>query len=218
VLTCHDDGIGISAEALPRIFTAFEQAGSEITPRFGGLGLGLSIARGLVEAHHGAIEASSDGPGTGATFTLVLPLIGTAQQASPPCAPSAAAARSEDTRRHVLLVEDNADAALALSLALEDAGYRVTHAITRAQALALAQSEPPDVVVSDLGLPDGSGLDIGRALAGRMPLIALSGYGAPQDLRQTKDAGFAAHLVKPVDPDGVHRAIQQVLETTHAPH
>lgn len=208
ILECTDSGIGIAREALPRIFRPFEQADAEVSRTYGGLGLGLAIAHGLVAQHGGRIRAHSDGRGSGATFHVYLPCSQEAAPASP--APVAAEAPASD-RRRVLLVEDNEDAALALSMCLEEYGYVVEHAATCADALRLAGARAFDAVLTDLGLPDGSGIDVGRALSRQLPVIALSGYGREQDRRRSAEAGFAAHLVKPADPAEVHARLAQVL-------
>lgn len=211
VLTCTDTGIGIDSEALPRIFTAFEQADSEISQRFGGLGLGLAIASGLVGKHGGRITAASDGRHRGATFTRVLAAVDAvrAMRTASVAAPGRVHP-SEDVCR-LLLVEDNVDAASAMVLSLEAYGYRVTHALTQASALAMIGARSFDIVVTDLGLPDGSGIEVGRALRGLVPVIALSGYGTARDVEQSISAGFAGHLIKPVDPEIMHAMIQRVL-------
>jgi CheY-like chemotaxis protein len=108
-------------------------------------------------------------------------------------------------------VEDNEDAAMVLAMCLEEYGYVVHHAATCAQALDAARSQPFDAVLTDLGLPDGSGIEIGRALSGRLPVIALSGYGQEQDRQRSAEAGFVAHLVKPADPAQVHEKLAAVL-------
>jgi len=208
VLRCVDSGIGIEPQALPRLFTPFEQADAEVSQRFGGLGLGLAIAQRLVTEHQGRLEAASAGRGQGATFTLRLP---TAAAASParhraPVQPPGAVLQGR-----VLLVEDNADAAEALVLSLEHYGYGVTHVPTCSQALQAAATGAFDAVITDLGLPDGSGIEVGRALAARLPVVALSGYGAAPDVGESQAVGFAAHLVKPVDPSAVHALLQQLL-------
>jgi PAS domain S-box-containing protein len=210
-VACTDTGIGIHADALPRIFLAFEQADADVSRRFGGLGLGLAIAHGLVARHHGSLRAHSEGRDRGAVFTLRLPTTqASSAQAEAPDALACAARPPPSV--HLLLVEDNRDAADALGLSLHDLGYRVTHAYTCDEALALARGPDGfDVVVTDIGLPDGSGIEIGRHLRGRLPVIALSGYGTQGDLRQSNEAGFAAHLVKPVAPAAVHAAVQAAL-------
>ena len=209
-LRCIDDGIGIAAAAQAEIFLAFSQANEDIARQFGGLGLGLAIAQGLVVEHGGRLEVASDGPGHGATFTLRLDTI-----AAPASAQDGPArrerARADGRRDRVLLVEDNEDAAIAMSMSLGYLGYDVTHAPTLREAVALGTREPFDIVVTDLGLPDGSGLTLGSELAGRAPLIALSGFGSTEDIARSIAAGFAAHLVKPADPDDIHAMIGKVL-------
>ncbi|MBG9387711.1 hybrid sensor histidine kinase/response regulator [Caenimonas aquaedulcis] len=204
---CSDTGAGIAPEALDRIFTPFEQADRELSHRVGGLGLGLAIARGLVTEHRGQLVAHSDGPGRGATFTLILDTLAVPGAAAPGVDAPAAPSPSRSLR--VLLVEDNIDAADTMVLVLESYGYRVTHAATCTQALATARDTDFDVVLTDLGLPDGSGIDVGRALSGTVPVVALSGYGATPDLQRSAMAGFSGHLVKPAEPEAIHRALQK---------
>lgn len=208
VLSCTDGGIGIAAEALPRIFRPFEQADAEVSRSYGGLGLGLAIAQGLMLEHGGDIRAASDGRDRGATFTITMP---TAAEPPPGREGAPAGATRAGDRKRVLLVEDNQDAAAALSLCLEEYGWQVRLATTCADALRLAGAEPFDAVLTDLGLPDGSGLDVGRALSRELPVIALSGYGRAQDRARSADAGFAAHLVKPADPAEVHAKLTELL-------
>ncbi|HVE54834.1 MAG TPA: response regulator [Ramlibacter sp.] len=207
--SCRDSGIGIAQEALPRIFSPFEQADAEVARSYGGLGLGLAIAQGLMLQHGGRITASSEGRDLGCTFTISLPSAadgapgaGTAATASHPPAAS---------RKRLLLVEDNEDAAMALAMCLEEYGYLVHHAATCAEALRVAREQAFDAVLTDIGLPDGSGIDIGRALSKDLPVVALSGYGAAQDRERTAAAGIVAHLVKPADPAQVHAKLTEVL-------
>ena len=207
-LTCTDSGIGIARDALARIFSPFEQADAEVARSYGGLGLGLAIAQGLMVQHGGQIRASSDGPGSGSTFSITLPAAATAGQATGAVA-APEAAQSE--RKKVLLVEDNQDAATVLALCLEEYGYVVEHVGTCAEALRVAHAGGFDAVLTDLGLPDGSGIEVGRALAGRLPVVALSGYGRDQDRHRSNEAGFAAHLVKPADPAQVHACLSGLL-------
>lgn len=216
-MSCTDSGIGIEAGALPRIFTPFEQADTEVSRQFGGLGLGLAIARGLVLDQGGELTAASDGRGKGATFALSLkvaaePAAGTASapSVSPACDSQPDAAAGAPACR-MLLVEDNPDSADILAMGMEAYGYEVTLAGSCAQALDKAASQLFDVVVTDLGLPDGSGIEIGRALSGRLPVIALSGYGTAQDVKRSSSAGFAGHLVKPASLAAVHAMVQKVL-------
>ena len=212
VLSCTDSGIGIAPEALPRIFSPFEQADAEVSRSYGGLGLGLAIAHGLMQQHGGQIRASSEGRDQGCTFTITLPLAAPALHGDAPAGAQAAPAEAPAAaRKRVLLVEDNEDAALALAMCLEAYGYVVHHAATCADALQAARAQSFDAVLTDLGLPDGSGIEIGRALSPALPVLALSGYGREQDRMRSAEAGFVAHLVKPADPAEVHAKLTEVL-------
>ncbi|MFL6693705.1 MAG: response regulator [Ramlibacter sp.] len=209
VLDCTDDGIGIEPEALPRIFSAFEQADREVSQKFGGLGLGLAIARGLVAEHKGELGAHSEGRGKGATFTLRL-----RSQSEAGDAAEASRHEAQDGTQggwKLLLVEDNHDAAETIAMCLEAYGYQVTHVATCADAVRTGRQGEFDVVLTDLGLPDGSGIDVGRALSRSVPVVALSGYGATPDLQRSAMAGFAGHLVKPAEPEVIHAALQKAL-------
>ncbi|WP_213778353.1 response regulator [Caballeronia sp. dw_276] len=200
-ISVTDSGIGISAEALPRIFSAFEQADDSITRAFGGLGLGLAIASTLALKHGGTLTAQSDGRDKGARFTLTLPLVkaGAEDEASP----SAAQHPDEIVRSlKVLLVEDNEYTSSAMAQVLEVLGHQVAVATTVAEALSFARSDVFDLLVSDIGLPDGSGLDVARAwteLQPGKPSVAITGYGMDEDIRRCREAGFLDHLTKPVN-------------------
>ncbi|MCG2593642.1 response regulator [Ramlibacter sp. XY19] len=207
-LECSDSGIGIAPDALPRIFRPFEQADAEVSRSYGGLGLGLAIAYGLMAQHGGEITALSAGRGSGATFRIAMP---SAEATLAPPEVAAPETPGASDRKRVLLVEDNEDAAVALAMCLEEYGYVVEHVATCADALRVARARTFDAVLTDLGLPDGSGIDIGRALSKDLPVLALSGYGAEQDLRRSAEAGFSAHLVKPADPAAVHAKLTEVL-------
>jgi len=219
VVEVSDTGIGIEPELLPRMFDAFEQGDLRVANRVGaGLGLGLAISHAIVEFHGGTLEAHSDGPGRGATFRVRLPLTpvpaGAVAATREPSRP--VAERSRPLR--ILLVEDHADTAEALAELLGVLGHEVTVALTVAAGLAAAEEiqgrEPQgiDLVVSDLGLPDGSGLDLMRELALRYGLhgIALSGYGMEEDLRRGQEAGFERHLTKPVNFEALQAVLREV--------
>jgi len=202
-VTVADTGHGIPRALLARIFLPFEQA----DPAHGvGLGLGLAIAKGLIEQHAGTITAESE-VGAGAILTIELP---TVEPFLSERAPEPAVAGPAGHDITVLVVEDHADSAEALELGLTAAGYRVMVADSVRNALAKAE-RPFDILVSDLGLPDGSGFDIMRTLVRRRPVIgiALSGFGAASDVRESRDAGFQRHLVKPVD-------LSKLIETIEA--
>jgi len=220
VVEISDTGMGIGPDLLPRIFDSFEQGERSITRRFGGLGLGLAISKALVERHKGRITAASGGEGQGSTFTVWLP-----------CAPAEAGgaqARSANKdgdgqvfdprqarRLRILLVEDHADTAAALADLLDLLGHQVVvaHDVTSGLAAATAalEGEGLDLVISDLGLPDGSGLDLMRELSGRHNVrgIALSGYGTDKDVRASHEAGFSLHLTKPVDLERLRAALRE---------
>ena len=203
----RDNGIGITPEALPKIFNAFEQADRSITRRFGGLGLGLAICRAILELHGGAICAASEGPGKGATFSIELPV--TSRQ--PQSAPGLERVGAPSAGISLLLVEDHPDTANAMQRLLHGRGYIVRTAGSMAEALRAADTSFFDVVISDIGLPDGSGLELMRRLNGR-PIkgIALSGFGMEEDVRKSRAAGFSEHLIKPIDVGQLEAAIDRV--------
>ena len=210
-----DNGAGIDPEAMPRIFNAFEQAGRQITRQFGGLGLGLTISKAMVELHDGTIKVHSDGPGKGSTFTVRLPLLprgSTVSSHVPAKHPPRANPKVSSLR--ILLVEDHADTARIMRRLLLAEGHQVDTASDVASGLKLARENRFDLLLSDLGLPDGSGLDLIQALRAaqiNLPAIALSGYGQEQDIRLSLDAGFTAHLTKPVTLPNLVSAIARVV-------
>ena len=211
----RDSGMGIAPEVLQHIFHAFEQGAEGITRKFGGLGLGLAISRGILDLHGGSIHAESEGPGKGATFSIELPAAHDAAISMPD---GQSGDRESAATLRVLVVEDHADTAQALARLLRDAGFAITLANDVASALSVAQRESFDLVLSDLGLPDGSGTDVMRELRthSAIPGIAMSGYGMEDDLRRSREAGFSEHLVKPVDRDKLMEAIRRVTENRSA--
>jgi two-component system CheB/CheR fusion protein len=217
VVEVADSGLGVDARSLPHIFDAFDQGEEGTARRFGGLGLGLAISRSIVELHGGSLVARSEGRHRGTTFTVRLPLPAAAaagvDAAGETAAPGLHLALAAPRALHILVVEDHADTAAALAALLEAVGHRITVAGTVAAALAAVESGPPDLVLSDLGLPDGTGYDLMRALAGRFPGlrgIALSGYGMTADIESSRAAGFALHLVKPVTLEALAAAIRWI--------
>ena len=208
----QDSGMGISDSVLPRIFDAFEQGGADVTRQFGGLGLGLAICTALAESHGGSIRAESAGPGHGATFVIELPV-----ETPAACAKPARPAPLENGTApplRLLLVEDHADTARTISRLLRAAGYAVVAAADVASAIAAAQREPFDLLISDLGLPDGDGYEIMRAIRAERPVpgIAMSGYGMGKDVRRSLEAGFTEHLVKPIAMPQLLAAIGRVTD------
>ena len=209
----QDTGMGIEPSLLSRLFNAFEQGGSDITRQFGGLGLGLAISKGLVDLHGGTLVADSDGQGKGAKFTLTLPITSDTNTLQAP-ADVHAPIRTLAVSRQVLLVEDHPDTARVMSNLLSSYGFTVVLARNVAEAMAAGRSNAFDLLVSDIGLPDGSGLDLLRYFAATKPIkaIALSGYGMEEDIRKSKEAGFLAHLTKPVDLEALERVLAKILD------
>jgi CheY-like chemotaxis protein len=206
----RDTGIGIPPEVLPRIFNAFEQGDANVTRQFGGLGLGLAICKALVDLHGGTLRAESAGAGRGSTFIIQLQGAAGAALEKPADAESAGQATARPLR--ILLVEDHPDTARTLSRLLRRAGYIVTCAPDVAGAGMTASRESFDLLISDLGLPDGDGHEVVRRVrASRMaPAISMSGYGMEEDVRRSREAGFAVHLVKPIDLAQLLTAIRKV--------
>jgi signal transduction histidine kinase/DNA-binding response OmpR family regulator len=202
----EDSGCGIDGDLLPKIFNAFEQGERA---QLGGLGLGLAISKALVEIHQGCISAASAGRNRGAKFTTVFP---TCEKR--PSRDSTHALSPDSNRRSVriLLVEDHEDTNQSLTRLLRRRGYEVHPAYNVRSALELAGTEKFDVLISDIGLPDGSGTDLLRSLSLKCPIfgIALSGFGMEDDVRQSREVGFSHHLIKPVDLNRLDSIIQEV--------
>jgi PAS domain S-box-containing protein len=202
VVSVKDSGIGISADALPRIFEIFSQANPALGRSQGGLGIGLSLAKGIVELHGGTIEARSEGPGRGSEFIVRLPVAGST--------PARELARTTDEEpraaiaRRILIVDDNKDSAESLAILLRVMGHEVVSAYDGEQALAAAEATRPDVVLLDIGMPKLNGYDTCRRIreepwGQRIFFIAVTGWGQEEDRRRTEEAGFDRHMVKPVD-------------------
>ena len=204
-----DNGMGIDAETLPKIFNAFEQGARS---QLGGLGLGLAISKALVETHKGTLTAASPGRDQGATFTATFPVGELSAARHHTALPVVAVARKS---MRVLLVEDHEDTNRSLTQLLRRRGYYVQPAHSVKAALAAAAQEQFDVLVSDIGLPDGSGIDLMEKLKGDHSIfgIALTGFGMEDDLRKSYDVGFHHHLVKPVDLNRLDALIQQAEPT-----
>jgi len=216
-ILCLDTGVGIEAADLSRIFKAFEQCERSVKRGYGGLGLGLAISKALVEAHGGSITARSAGHGRGATFEVNLQTVPetltqngqnspapvaflpTPKAPSPPC--------------RILLVEDHCDTRLLLARLLKRFGYEVDMAEDARTALDLAGTADFDILISDIGLPDGNGLQLVQSIHERQPIpaIAVSGYGAESDRQQSRDAGYSEHLVKPIDSKRLVETIERLL-------
>lgn len=208
VLTVQDAGVGISAELLPHIFEPFVQGPPPPGRVSSGLGIGLALVRQLVLLHGGEVHAQSEGEGRGATLVVSLPLAD-AQRGG-----AAGAARQASRSRRVLLVEDDRDAAAAMSELLRLMGHRVVVAHSRAEALAAVDAQPVDMALLDIGLPGHDGYQTATELRQRpgmhtLPLVALSGQGRQTDRARALAVGFDAHLSKPVDPDLLARTIDE---------
>jgi PAS domain S-box-containing protein len=210
VVEIKDNGIGIEEKLMPRIFDAFEQGGGTITSKYGGLGLGLAICKRVIDLHAGSILAHSEGKGRGAIFTVTLNAMETSMLQGPVLFLESEPPRMKHIQ--VLFVEDHEDTARVLGRILRNAGFDVSHAGTIAEALTLARARRFDLLISDLGLPDGSGLDLIKALREAQGLkgIALSGFGTDEDVAASAAAGFAAHLTKPVDWERLRAEIEKL--------
>ena len=217
VIRVADTGIGITSELLPRIFDLFVQGEPTRDRAKGGLGIGLTLVKRLVEMHGGSVDARSEGPGRGSAFTVRLPRLAVPVEAVA-TGPSRTATRGA---RRVLLVEDSADVRRMLRFRLELDGHEVHETEDGITGLAEALGLQPDVAVIDIGLPGLDGWELGRRLrateAGRrMILVAISGYGQLEDQQLSREAGFDAHLVKPVDLDTLTEAIHGARTVRHA--
>jgi CheY-like chemotaxis protein/two-component sensor histidine kinase len=212
LLRIEDDGIGIPQELLPRVFELFVQGEQAVDRSRGGLGIGLALVKSLVEMHGGTAWAESDGPGKGSRFSVRLP--------APPRAlrpglatPANGAVAAAQARWRILVVEDNEDIRVTLAELLRRRGHHVEEAEDGEDALAAAAAQAPDVALVDIGLPTVDGFVVARRLRELCPrtrLVAMTGYGSPDDRRRGVDAGFGAHLVKPVDIDELTALLSQL--------
>ena len=207
VIRVRDTGIGLSADMLPRVFELFTQASTGLARSAGGLGIGLTLVRKLVEQHGGSVSVSSAGREQGSEFVVRLPAGGETGVADAP----AGAAASGGPKR-VLLVDDNLDALETMSMLLEMLGHVVATASDGMKAVEEARSFKPEVMFLDLGLPGRDGYEVARILRQEFPrgtlwLVALTGYGQDEDRKRTRDAGFDQHLVKPVEPEELEAAL-----------
>jgi two-component system, chemotaxis family, CheB/CheR fusion protein len=209
VLRVRDEGIGMSPDQLTRIFEPFVQAAKVRSRAAGGLGVGLSLVKSLVELHGGTVSAHSDGPGLGSEFVVRLPL---SRLAPPPVVEPAE--DDESCSLRVVVVEDNADVRSMLKTLLELDGFDVDTAEDGRRAVELIASRRPDVALIDIGLPEWDGYEVARRVRAdeqnaETYLVALTGYGSPQDRRRALEAGFDAHLSKPVDFQTLSRVLTE---------
>lgn len=211
MIIVSDHGIGISAEVLPHIFEVFAQADRSKARSEGGLGLGLTLSRRLVELHGGNIRATSEGPGMGSQLVVRLPV-------SPKPATENAGdnfvddMRTESHKFRALVVDDNVDSASAIAKLLQLYGHDARCAFDGASALTIAQQFEPDLILLDISLPDIDGYEVLRRLreqtfASRPIVAAVTGFGQPEDRIRTQEAGFDHHLVKPFGPDDLMKML-----------
>ena len=220
VLEVEDDGQGMPAELVPRVFDLFVQGPRALDRPEGGLGLGLTLVRRLVELHGGSVAARSAGPGRGSTFTVTLP----AGMEAPAAAPSPAAPRRGLGHR-ILVVDDNADSAELMTELFREAGHEVVSAHDGLAALRAIEGFVPEIAVLDVGLPAMDGYDLAGRIAQRLgrrapAFVSLTGYGQPSDRERSRVAGFVRHVVKPADPQALLDLIEEVAlerERTHSP-
>ena len=206
-IAVRDTGIGISAEMLPRVFDLFAQADGALDRSQGGLGIGLTLVRRLVELHGGRVTVASDGPGAGSEFVVRLPLRLTARdEVGVPSAPPV-----PGVAQHVLVIEDNHDTRDLLRQLIEGFGHRVDVAGDGKRGLEMALALRPDVLIVDLGLPGLDGYAVARRaraeLGAQVLIVAVTGYGQPEDRRRALESGFNGHVIKPIEP----RRLQKLL-------
>jgi signal transduction histidine kinase len=209
VIKVQDNGVGISPQLLPRVFEPFTQEDRSLDRADSGLGIGLALVKNLVELHGGSVRAFSAGRGQGSEFVIHLPVM---KEAPPPAMEMQPKPGAPARPRKILVVDDHADSARSLSILLGILGHEVRTAQDGPSALAEARSHPPDVVLLDIGLPGMDGFEVARRMRQESSLknailLAITGYGQDEDRRRTREAGFDAHLVKPIDPKNLNRLL-----------
>ena len=211
LLEVEDTGIGFELDSTEKLFQPFEQGGRQITRQFGGLGLGLTITRSIIQAHGGTMSATSKGIGKGATFTFEIPIRPTQPAPATTIAPSIGKS-SHLSKKRILLVEDHKDTRTSLEFLLQKNKHEVKSAASAKEALKLAAEFDFDLVISDIGLPDKSGLELMQQLKEQFHLqgIGLSGYGMEEDIAKCYAAGFIQHLTKPIRFEQLKQVISEV--------
>jgi two-component system CheB/CheR fusion protein len=218
VIEVEDDGEGMSAELLQKVFEVFVQADQPLDRNAGGMGLGLPLVKMIATAHSGEINATSDGPGKGSKFTLVFPLlVGMDRTRTAPAAPVVENQNYKPDGQKLMLVEDNDGSREMLSLYLETEGYTVASACNGIDAVKLFGEFQPTICILDIGLPDLDGYEVAsrirRSEFQPQLLVALTGYGQEQDKELVLNAGFDLHIVKPIDPEELISIIAKHLVT-----
>jgi CheY-like chemotaxis protein len=213
VVRVRDDGIGIEAGQLSRIFDMFMQLEHAMSRGPGGLGIGLSLASSLAIMHGGAVEAHSEGLGKGSEFRLRLPALSVDDEAPPPWVEPELAIQTRAVRRRIVAVDDYEDALESLAALLELTGHEVHTASDGEQALEIIEAQRPDVVILDIGLPGLNGYEVARRIRGQpwgreLLLIAMTGWGQDQDKQKAVEAGFDAHLTKPASSAALARLLR----------
>jgi CheY-like chemotaxis protein len=211
VMRVEDNGLGISPELLPQVFDAFVQGERTLDRAQGGLGLGLTLVRHLVELHNGSIAASSEGPNRGSSFVVRLPRIRPVETTTA----SVKQVRVKTVPQRIVVIEDNRDARETLRMLLELAGHEVFEAEEGGRGLELLRSKRPQIALIDVGLPGLDGYDVAKrfraqALNSEVVLVALTGYGTEDARRRSREAGFDHHLVKPVKAEFLDELLAQV--------
>jgi CheY-like chemotaxis protein len=208
-----DTGIGMEPEVMQRIFDPFEQGNRSFERRFGGLGLGLTISKSLAHAHGGMLTVQSDGPNRGSTFTLSMQTLPGTEVA---IAPLRASSGASQKALKILLVDDHQDTCAALEKLLIRRGHLVAAAHDVRSAMEASARDKFDLIISDIALPDGSGMDLMtqvRAIS-NVPGIAISGFGNNGDIERSLQAGFSEHLIKPIKLDDLEAAIERAISPT----
>jgi CheY-like chemotaxis protein/nitrogen-specific signal transduction histidine kinase len=214
VIRVRDNGIGIPPELLPHIFDMFTQADQTLSRSRGGLGIGLTLVRSLVEMHHGRVSARSAGPGQGSEFTIRLPVAAEAPNTADADHPAAEGPELRLPRRRILVVDDNQNNATSLGVLLRTMGQDVDEAYDGLTALELARRHRPEVILLDIGLPGMDGYEVARRCRQEKDLeetmlVAMTGYGKEEDRRRSQEAGFNVHLVKPVNLEDLRLLLSQ---------
>ncbi len=207
----RDNGLGIASDVMPGIFGMFVQADSSLHRSQGGLGIGLTLVKSLVELHGGAVEATSDGLGQGSQFTVRIPIL-----QSSDAVPEEANAAPDETRsflpHRILIVDDVQPAAKIVAVILRSMGQQVRTAASGAEALAMIEQEQPDLILSDISMPEMTGYELAQAIRRRLEwngiyLVAVTGYGQERDRKLTREAGFNSHVVKPISKENLERLL-----------